>query len=78
MFIPKLEVSIVDFETNARFICNYCSKEKEENNTRPFFEKTLMLYPELEKIRDIEDSGERDGVIRQAVINRLTENRVEI
>ena len=78
MFIPKLKVSIVDFETNARFICNYCSKEKEENNTRPFFEKTLMLYPELEKVRDMADCGEQDGFIRQAVIKRLTENRAEI
>ena len=78
MFIPKLKVSIVDFETNARFICNYCSKEKAENNTRPFFEKTLLLYPELEKVRDIADSAERDRFVTQAVIKRLTESRAEI
>ena len=71
MYIPELKVSMIDFETNARFICNYCSKEKAENKTRPFFEKTIKLYPELSDVQKISDDAERDEFIRQVVIKKL-------
>lgn len=68
MYIPELKVSIIDFETNAGFICNYCSKEKSENKTRPFFDKTIKLYPELVSVQDIADSAEREAFIREVVV----------
>ena len=78
MFLPKLQVSIIDYEANARFIAGYCSKEKGENKTRPFFEKTILLYPELKNVQDIKDDEERDAFIRQVVFNKLRDDRAEI
>lgn len=59
MFIPKVNVSMIDPEANVRFIQNYLSREKAENSTRPFYEKTISLYPELENILNIEDEKKR-------------------
>jgi hypothetical protein len=78
MYIPELKVSIIDFETNAGFICNYCSKEKSENKTRPFFDKTIKLYPELVSVQDIADSAEREAFIREVVVKKLKDNLPEI
>ena len=49
MFIPKIVLSPINPNMNARFICNYLSPEKQVNKTRPFAEKTLLMYPELKR-----------------------------
>lgn len=78
MFIPKIKVLPINPEDNVRFIKNYLSRDKQKNTTRPFFDKTIALYPELKSVADIEDEKERDTVIRQAVVKRLTDNEAEI
>lgn len=54
MFIPKFEVVPIDIKDNVKFITNYLDNNR-QNNTRPFFEKTISLYPELKDINNIED-----------------------
>ena len=44
---------------------NYLSDDKRKNNTRPFYEKTISLYPELAVIEKIEDETMRMEIIRQ-------------
>ena len=64
MYIPELKVERIDFDLNAKFICNFCSKEKAENKTRPFFELFLLNYVE---ICEIIVGNETAAVIRHAV-----------
>lgn len=78
MFIPELKVSRIDYDLNAKFICNYCSREKAENKTRPFFEKTILLYPELADIYKNSDVDEREEYIKEIVVKKLTGNQTEI
>ena len=78
MFLPKVKVERINPEDNIRFIRNYLSKDKQENNTRPFYEKTIALYPELRDIDRVTDGDERETIIRRAVLRRLEENREEI
>ena len=78
MYIPDLKVSMIDPEINAGFICNYLSREKSENKTRPFYEKTILLYPELKDAQEILDIREKEEFIREAVIKRLAENQSKI
>ena len=78
MYIPELKVSRIDFDLNAKFICNFCSKEKAENKTRPFFEKTVLLYPELSGINEITDESEREEFIKVVVVKKLKDNQAEI
>lgn len=78
MYLPILKVKKIDPELNVNFIKNYLSKEKNENTTRPFFEKTISLYPELECIKDIECFEKREEIIRKAVLRRLKENEIDI
>ncbi|MBP5223356.1 MAG: hypothetical protein J6Z35_09390, partial [Lachnospiraceae bacterium] len=73
MFIPELKTEIIDPEDNVRFIQRFLSREMQENTTRPFYEKTIFLYPELKKIADIPDEKEREMFIREAVLKRLTD-----
>ena len=74
----RIKVMKIDPEDNVRFIINYLSKEKSENTTRPFFDKTVRMYPELARVNDITDEKEREQVIRKAVLLRLKENDAEI
>ena len=53
MFIPEVKVSMIDPEMNAGFIQNYLSEEKTANKTRPFYDKTILLYPELKSIHTV-------------------------
>lgn len=78
MFIPEVKVSMIDPETNAGFIQNYLSKEKAENTTRPFYDKTILLYPELKNIHTVDDEKARKTIIQQAVFERLWNHRPEI
>ena len=78
MFIPELKTEIIDPEANVRFIQRFLSREMQENTTRPFYEKTIFLYPELKKIADIPDEKEREMFIREAVLKRLTDNGAEM
>lgn len=78
MFLPKVKVEMIDPENNIRFIRNFLGKEKKENTTRPFYEKTITLYPELRDIDRAADEAEREDMIRRAVTKRLEENREEI
>lgn len=74
MYLPILKVEKIDPELNVKFITNYLSKEKEENTSRPFYDKTISLFPELECIKDIDSTEERNVIIREAVLKRLNEN----
>ena len=78
MFLPKVKVEMIDPEANVRFIRNFLSKDKQKNNTRPFYEKTIALYPELREVDRMTDETEREAMIRRAVIGRLEDNREEI
>ena len=78
MLVPKVKVERINPEDNIRFIRNYLSKDKQENNTRPFYEKTIALYPELRDIDRVTDEDERETMIRGAVLRRLEDNREEI
>lgn len=78
MLVPKVKVERINPEDNIRFIRNYLSKDKQENNTRPFYEKTIVLYPELRDIDRVTDEDERETMIRGAVLRRLEDNREEI
>ena len=78
MFIPEVKVTMIDPEINVRFIQNYLSREKADNTTRPFFDKTVLLYPELKDIRSVDDENARNEIIRRAVLQRLSDNKTEI
>ena len=78
VFIPKVRVLPIDPEDNARFIKNFLSRDKQKNTTRPFYDKTIALYPELKDVAEIEDEAERDMAIRLAVFKRLADNEAEI
>lgn len=78
MYIPTLTVQKIDPELNVRFITDYLSNEKKENTSRPFFEKTLSLFPELGCITGMNDGADRDEVIREAVLKHLRENDAAI
>lgn len=78
MYLPTFTIKKIDPELNARFITNYLSKEKQANTSRPFFDKTISLYPELAGVGDIADEDERRAVIREAVLKRLSENHEAI
>ena len=78
MLVPKVKVERINPEDNIRFIRNYLSKDKQENNTRPFYEKTIALYPELRDIDRVTDEDERETMIRGVVLRRLEDNREEI
>lgn len=74
MFIPRLEVYPIRLEDNVRFITNYLDPNR-QNTTRPFFEKTILLYPELKDVNDIENGQVRTETIRSAVENRLEDHK---
>ena len=78
MFLPKLVILPINPEENVKFITNYLSDDKRKNNTRPFYEKTISLYPELAVIEKIEDETMRMEIIRQAVLKRLSDHETEI
>lgn len=78
MFLPKLVILPINPEENVKFITNYLSNDKRKNNTRPFYEKTISLYPELAVIEKIEDETMRVEIIRQAVLKRLSDHEAEI
>lgn len=50
VFIPRVRVLPIDPEDNARFIKNFLSRDKQKNTTRPFYDKTIALYPELKDV----------------------------
>ena len=78
MFLPKLEIIPVDPELNVRFICKYLSPEMKANKTRPFLEKTLLMYPELREASTIQDDNVRNTLIREAVTKHLEDAKEEI
>lgn len=78
MFIPKLKVSPIDPELNANFICKYMSPEIQNNKTRPFLEKTLAMYPELNETACIKEDDIRDAQIREAVFQHLDREKASI
>lgn len=78
MFLPKLKILPIHPEENVRFITNYLSDDKRKNNTRPFFEKTISLYPELKNIGAINDETLQKETIKQAVLKRLADHEEEI
>ena len=78
MFLPNLKILPINPEENVKFITNYLSEDKRKNNTRPFYERTISLYPELAVIEEIEDEVLRQETIRQVVLKRLSDHEQEI
>ena len=78
MFLPKLKIIQIHPEDNVQFIINYLSADKQKNNTRPFFEKTISLYPELKDVGLTEDESLRNEIIKLAVLKRLADHKLEI
>lgn len=72
MPLPTLTLEKISPEQNAQFIIGYLSREKKANTTRPFFEKTISLYPELTHVDDIEDASEREAFFRARYMRLIT------
>lgn len=78
MYIPELQIEPILIEDNAKFICNFLSPSKQENQTRPFLEKTIAMYPELKEAITIQDDSARNALIYSAVSERLQVSQKEI
>lgn len=80
MAVPKIVVEKMDLETNINFICRYVNPEfNRKNKSRPFAERTYVLYPELRgKITENMDEKEIYSIVRPCVERVLTEKAEEI
>jgi len=64
-------------DDNVKFIKNYLTQRK-GNNTRPFFEKTVSLFPELRCVEKMDNQFEIDTLITNKVKLFLKENESDI
>lgn len=80
MFIPKVIVEKMDMELNLNLICKYVDPEfNRKNPTRPFAERTYLLYPELRgKITDNMGYKEICPIVKTSVENIFNEKGSEI
>lgn len=80
MIIPKIVVEKMDMESNTKFICRYVNPEfNRKNKSRPFAERTYLLYPELRgKISDRMDNEEIYKIVKPIVEKVFIEKDVEI
>ncbi len=78
--IPKIVVKKMDMELNIKLICKYVNPEfNKKNKTRPFAERTYLLYPELRgKILDHMDNDEIYKIVKPSVKQVFIEKELEI
>jgi hypothetical protein len=80
MFIPRIVVEKMDIESNIKFICRYVNPEfNRKNKSRPFAERTYLLYPELRgKIFDNMDNEEIYKLVKPSVEQVFVRKELEI
>ncbi len=78
MFMPKIIVQPVPMDFNVNLICRNLSTDKAVNKTRPFAEKTYLMFPELRGVIERKSEEERKEIIKQSVEKRLTDASEEI
>lgn len=80
MMIPKIVVEKMDIETNIDFICRFVNPEfNRKNKTRPFAERTYLLYPELRgKILDSMDDEEIYDIVKPIVQQTFIDKKLEM
>ncbi|MDF2872339.1 MAG: hypothetical protein K0R05_3914 [Anaerocolumna sp.] len=80
MLIPKIVVEKMDQELNTRLICKYVNPEfNRKNKSRPFAERTYLLYPELRgKIQDSMDNEEIYKFVKPSVEQVFIEKELDI
>ena len=78
--IPKIVVEKMDTETNIEFICRFVNPEfNRKNKTRPFAERTYLLYPELRgKILDTMNDEEIYNIVKPSVEQAFIDKKLEI
>lgn len=78
--IPKIEVKKMDMALNIKLICRYVNPEfNKRNKSRPFAERTYLLYPELRgKILDDMKEDEIYKIVKPCVERVYIENELEI
>lgn len=80
MQIPKIVVEKMDWEFYIKLECKYVSPEfNKKNNTRPFAERTYLLYPELRgKITKDMSYDEIYSIVKSNVVQVYTDKEVEM
>lgn len=80
MMIPKIVVEKMNIEHNIDFICRFVNPEfNRKNKTRPFAERTYLLYPELRgRILDDMDEEEIYNIVKPIVEQTFIEKELEI
>ncbi len=80
MLTPKIAVRKMDQELNIKLICKYINPEfNKKNKSRPFAERTYLLYPELRgKILDSMDDEEIYKVVKPSVERVYLEKELDI
>ena len=80
MLTPKIIVGRMDQELNIRLICKYVNPAfNRMNKSRPFAERTYLLYPELRgKILDSMDEEDIYGIVKPSVERVFIEKELEI
>jgi hypothetical protein len=80
MLIPKIVVVKMDLELNIKLICKYVNPEfNRKNKSRPFAERTYLLYPELRgKILESMDNDEIYMIVKPSVEKVFIEKELDI
>ncbi len=80
MLTPKIAVRKMDQELNIKLIFKYINPEfNKKNKSRPFAERTYLLYPELRgKILDSMDDEEIYKVVKPSVERVYLEKELDI
>lgn len=70
----------MDFELNIKLICRYVNPEfNRKNKSRPFAERTYLLYPELRgKITDDMNEEQIYQIVKPCVERVITEKKADI
>ena len=78
--IPKIVVKTIDMDLNIQFICKYVNPEfVKKNPSRPFAERTYLLYPELRgKILDHMNTEEIYEIVKPCVEQVFIDKKVDI
>lgn len=78
--IPKIIVKKMDINLNIELICKYVNPDFNKKNTsRPFAERTYLLYPELRgKILDDMNTEQIYEIVKPCVEQVFTDKRAEI
>lgn len=80
MMIPKIIVKKMDIDLNINLICKYVNPDfNRKNKSRPFAERTYLLYPELRgKITDTLDNEEIYQIVKPSVEQVFDKKKIEI